>query len=65
LGNAVPSLLSAEETRFPQFLMLTLSFNTNKDGITVLKQSTDRAIILAIIIRAEFLHFLEAFPSSF
>jgi len=31
------------------FLMLPLTFNTNYDGITVLKQSANRAMILAEI----------------
>src|SRR6218665_46088 len=54
---------------FPVLLMLPLSLNTNYDGITVRKQSAYRAIILAKILsyasRAEFPHFLKAFPSLF
>ena len=51
-------LLSAEERVSHYFLMLPLCFNTNYDGITVLKQSAYRAILLAKILsyapRAEF-----------
>ena len=54
---------------FPLFLMLPLNFNTNYDGITVVKQSANHAIILANILsyapRAGFPHLLEAFFSSF
>jgi len=55
-------------TRFPLLiLMLRLSFNTNYDAITVLKQSENRAKFVAKILsyapRAGFPHFLEAFPS--
>ena len=35
LGNAVHSLLSAEERVSHNFLILFLSFNINYDGITV------------------------------
>jgi len=53
---------------FPLFLMLPLSFKTNYDVLTVLRQSAHRAIILAKILsyalRSGFPHFLEAFPSS-
>ena len=52
----------------PTILMLPLSFNTNHNGITVLKQSANHAIILAKILsyapRAGFPHFLEALPFS-
>ena len=48
-------------TLFPLFVMLPLSFNSNYDDITVLKQSANRAIILAKILsyspRARFPHF--------
>jgi len=44
--------------------MLPFSFNTNYDGIAVLKQSANRAIILAKVLSyafpAVFPHFLEA-----
>ena len=49
--------------------MLSLNFNINYDGITVLEQSEYRAIIIAKILsyapRAGFLHFLETIPFSF
>src|SRR6218665_3906053 len=47
VGNAVHALLSAEERVFTILLMIPLSFNTSYDGITVLKESANRAIILA------------------
>jgi len=49
------------QNAFPSrsILMLLLSFNTNYDGLTVLKQSPNRTIILS----AEFPHFLEPSPS--
>jgi len=50
-------------------LMLLLSFNTNVDGIPVLKQNANRAIILATNLSyapcAAFPHFLEAFLASY
>src|SRR6218665_512054 len=75
--NSIHSLLSAGErvshcfdkNAFPTILMLPLSFNTNYNDITALRQSTYRAIILAKIFScapsAGFPHFLEAFPFSF
>jgi len=69
VGHAVQSLLSVEERVSHYFVMLPLTFNANYDGITVLKQSAYRAIILAKILsyahRAGFPNFLEAFPFSF
>ena len=66
LENAVHPLLSTEERVSHYFLMLSLSLNTNYDGI---RQSAYRAIILAKILtyapRAGFPHFLEAFLFSF
>src|SRR6218665_3798420 len=54
-------------THFPLFLMLTLSFNTNNDGKTVLKQSANLEIILAKIFSyapsAGLSHFLEPLPT--
>ena len=50
LGNAVHSLLSAEEYVSHYFLMLPSSFNTNYDGITVVKQIANHAIILGKIL---------------
>src|SRR6218665_3358844 len=68
LGFAVQSLLSAEESVSLYILMIPLTFQFNNDDITVLKQSANRARILAHICyapHARFPHFLEAFPSSF
>jgi len=49
--------------------MLPLSFESNYDRITVLKQSANRAVILANILcdapRSGFPHVLEAFLSYF
>jgi len=51
LGQECGSLTSFRgRTRFPLFLMLPLDFKSNYDGITVLKQSANRAIILAKIL---------------
>src|SRR6218665_830386 len=55
-------------THFSLFCNVSLSFNANDDGITVLKQNTNCAVILAKILsylpRAVSPHFLEALPSS-
>src|SRR6218665_1580609 len=54
-------------TRFPLFLMLSLSFKSNYDGITVLKQSANRALILEkdLVLRSSCRvpNFLKAKPS--
>src|SRR6218665_863174 len=69
LWCAVNSLLSTEERVSHYFLMLPLVLNPTNDSIAVLKQSTNRAIILAKILcytpHAVFSHFLEVFPFSF
>ena len=49
-GNAIYSLLSAEERISYYFVMLLRSFNANYDGIKVLKQSANRARILSKIL---------------
>jgi len=58
-----------QKNAFPTILMLPLSFSTNFNGITDLRQNTYRAIILAknfaCAPRAGFSHFLEAFFLSF
>ena len=57
------------ETRSHYFFMFPLSLNTIYDGVTVFKQSTNRAIRLATIwsyaSRAGFPHFLEVSRYSF
>ena len=46
VGNAVHAFISAEERVSAILSMLPLRFNSSCDGITVLKQSANRAIIL-------------------